>query len=100
MWLRKWFGRRNEADEYDEPTAGPTAARPSDAARTGVQRDKTEGSAPGNRPSVRTPGGAPDRQAARKSDAQASKAEDAPGVDPYNTGAFDRGNAWERVGRR
>jgi hypothetical protein len=34
-------------------------------------------------------------------EASASKsAAQAPEFDPYNTGAFDRGSSWERIGKR
>jgi hypothetical protein len=73
MWFAKWFGGRKEvSEETDEPArfAPPTTRRPEEPAHT-VQ--------------ARKPG----------SPAVAKK-----GFDPYNSGSFERRNAWEKVSRR
>jgi hypothetical protein len=75
MWFAKWFGGREEIAEDDEP-ARFTAPVP-------VQRPETK-----PRPAV--------------SAKPAARAEDTPkgGFDPYNSGSFERSNAWERVTKR
>jgi hypothetical protein len=71
MWFAKWFGVRNVVQEDDEPARH--------AAPTASQ------------PATAAP------QARRPGDAKASPKK---GFDPYNSGAFERRSAWERVGRR
>jgi hypothetical protein len=71
MWLDKWFGGRAESQEPDEP-----------ARHAPVQIvTKSSATAPVNtlQPGKRGP---------------------AKGFDPYNSGAFERRNAWERINRR
>ncbi len=74
MWFAKWFGGRNEAIEEDEPArhTAPDSSHPA-------------------QPTAR-----PHARAAGNSTAPAKKK----GFDPYNSGEFERRNAWERVGRR
>ena len=73
-WFAKWFGGRKEVSkETDEPArfAPPTMRRPEEpAAQMSLARKPS--------PPV----------AARK------------GFDPYNSGSFERRNAWEKVSRR
>jgi len=72
MWFAKWFGGRHKNDaEDDEPARFPM---------TQISRPE--------------PGAAP---AAAKAPAGRGKKK---GFDPYNSGTFERRNAWERVGRR
>ncbi len=72
MWFAKWFGGADEREEYEEPTAVPPAAiAPAKPAATAK------------------------RPAAVSADPAKSK-----GFDPYNSGTFERRNAWERVPRR
>ncbi|MFL6549295.1 MAG: hypothetical protein ACJ8OJ_11410 [Povalibacter sp.] len=74
MWFAKLFGGRDEHEGYEEPTAAPTI-------RAGSQTSTTVT----KRPAVTTsPTNAPKRK----------------GFDPYNSGSFERRNAWERIGRR
>jgi len=70
MWFAKWFGRRNEVEDSDEPArfAASETRRPPQSAATTIARK----SAPGSKQ----------------------------GFDPYNSGAFEQRNAWERVSRR
>lgn len=74
MWFAKWFGGRDELDDTDEPAryAAPEVTKPS-------------------QPEARQPAPAAgeSRVGARKK-----------GFDPYNSGSFERRNAWERIGRR
>ena len=73
MWFTKWFGGRTEvSEETDEPArfAPPTIRRPEE---------------PANTPPARKP----------SSPAAAKKT-----FDPYNSGSFERRNAWEKVSRR
>jgi hypothetical protein len=74
MWFAKWFGGRDEAVEEDEPArhVAPEVSKPVQE----LMRSKT--------------------RVAGKPDARAN----ATGFDPYNSGAFERSNAWERIGRR
>jgi hypothetical protein len=73
MWFAKWFGGRNEAVEEDEPARfAPHVSTPAQ---------------PVARPQV---------QAAKASRSLASPK----GFDPYNSGSFERRNAWERTQRR
>jgi hypothetical protein len=72
MWFAKWFGGRKEEVENDEPArfAAPV---------------------PPERPPV-----TPAKPAAKPIPGARPKA----GFDPYNSGSFERRNAWERVKRR
>ena len=73
MWFAKWFGGADEREEYEEPTATPPAAiAPAKPAPATAKRP-----------------------AAVSTDPAKSK-----GFDPYNSGTFERRNAWERVPRR
>jgi hypothetical protein len=75
MWFAKWFGGRPEvSEETDEPArfAPPTMRRPEEPADTTSR--------------VRKPG--PLAAAPKK------------GFDPYNSGSFERRNAWEKINRR
>jgi hypothetical protein len=70
MWFEKWFGGRAETHDDDEPARHPP-----------VQiLVKPAQPAPANA-----------RQAAKSG---------GKGFDPYNSGAFERRNAWERIKRR
>jgi hypothetical protein len=72
MWFAKWFGGRKDEHEDDEPAR--FSAPPAVIKAT---------SSPAPKPtSVVTP-------------AQKKK-----GFDPYNSGAFERRNAWERTNLR
>jgi hypothetical protein len=69
MWFAKWFGGRSDQD--DEPARfAPAAPRPT---------------APANRAQSKV-GGTPKAVGQGKS-----------GFDPYNSGSFDRNQAWGRV---
>ena len=98
QWFRKWFGRREQRYEADEADDGPRQAVKSIGTARGVPpaARPTGAAAPGTppgRPSGRRAAGAESRTRPDTSSADA-------GVDPYNTGSFDRNKAWERVGRR
>jgi len=89
MWFSKWLRRRDKEQDY-EPAAHPPV---NSATRL-----------PGQ-----TPAGSarPDIQAAEARTSKTNQAESASneaaktyGFDPYNSGAFKRHNAWERVNRR
>jgi hypothetical protein len=71
MWIAKWFGGRAEVQEEDEPARHPPV-------QIAVK------------PS----------QAAPVNTLQAAKRSPATGFDPYNSGAFERRQAWERIKRR
>lgn len=75
MWFAKWFGGRSQREEdYEEPTAtAPVRAPAKSAATTAVKRPAATAVDP----------------------VQKKK-----GFDPYNSGSFERRNAWERVPRR
>jgi hypothetical protein len=71
MWFAKWFGGDKEADDNDEP-ARFTA------------------------PEIhRLPASASTTITRQKKAAGSVK-----GFDPYNSGSFEKRNAWERVSRR
>lgn len=72
MWFAKWFGGRRNEHEDDEPArfSAPPAV-------------KKVTSSPAPKPASVVP------------PAQKKK-----GFDPYNSGAFERRNAWERTNRR
>jgi hypothetical protein len=74
MWFAKWFGGRREAKDTDEPArfASQAVAKPVVPARAVI----SDSGKPG------------------------ARAHQEQGFDPYNSGAFERRNAWERVGRR
>jgi len=74
MWFAKWFGGRSDQD--DEPARfAPAAPRPIAPA----QRAQS--------PRVSN-GGGPAKAAGKQSKS---------GFDPYNSGSFDRNQAWGRV---
>lgn len=83
MWFARFFGGR-KVDADDEPArfAAPESAKPLQP----VRRVQGEGS----HSTVQS------HDAAAKKPRGAGKA----GFDPYNSGSFDRGNAWGRVIRR
>ena len=73
MWLAKWFGGRSDQD--DEPARfAPVVPRPSEPAQ------KVQGHV----------GGTVAKAAAGPKQVKS-------GFDPYNSGGFDRNQAWERV---
>ncbi|NLG76383.1 MAG: hypothetical protein GX535_09105 [Xanthomonadaceae bacterium] len=74
MWFAKWFGGRKKEHEDDEP-----ARFPPQPALTG---QKTAS------PSAPRPASVLDARQKKK------------GFDPYNSGAFERRNAWERTNLR
>jgi hypothetical protein len=86
MWFARLFGGRRKANEalQDEP-ARFAAPQHSNA----PLRDKAPASNRGR------PGGSTEALQAAKPKSASSK-----GFDPYNSGAFERRNAWERIGRR
>jgi len=72
MWFAKFFGgRKGKSDDEPARFAPPPSARP-------VQP-------------VRSAQGKASHAAVKKTQG---------GFDPYNSGSFDKGNAWERVIRR
>jgi hypothetical protein len=73
MWLGKWFNRHRD-EENDEPArfAAPQIVRPP----------------------------ADDSTKTRVANNQPAKPKAAKGFDPYNSGTFERRNAWERIPRR
>lgn len=86
MIFAKLFGIRPE--EADDPPAHPPVALPARRPRTADATGTYAALATGSRP-AQSKGRAP-------ADAKA----DAAGFDPYNSGAFKKTNAWERVTRR
>ena len=73
MWFAKWFGGRKEEVDDDEParfSAPAPIGRPDPTPPTTVAK-----------PAAKT--GAKPK-----------------GFDPYNSGSFERRNAWERINRR
>ena len=73
MWFGKWFNRHRD-EEHDEPArfAAPQIVRSTEDDST-----KTRSASP-----------------------QLAKPRPAKGFDPYNSGTFQRRNAWERISRR
>jgi hypothetical protein len=74
MWFAKLFGGRGSHEEDEQPSA-----RPASLTNAGLG----------------TAGLAPSTPARRRAKDTRGK-----GFDPYNSGAFQRRNAWERVNRR
>ncbi len=76
MWFARLFGGRDDGSDDELPTA------------TAPQR----------------PAGNPSAAASKESQPAQTGAKVAPrkpkGFDPYNSGSFERRNAWERIGRR
>jgi hypothetical protein len=70
MWFAKWFGGREEDEDTDEPARFAAPATPD------PQQSATTVVVPKKKPAT----GA--------------------GFDPYNSGSFERRNAWERVSKR
>jgi hypothetical protein len=81
MWFAKFFGGRVAADDEPARFATPDSAK----ARQPVRRVQGDVSNSVVKPAA----------TARKA-GSACKG----GFDPYNSGSFERGNAWERVIRR
>jgi hypothetical protein len=73
MWFARLFGGRDDGGDDELPTA------------TAPQRPVIETSAPAAQPV----------QNAAKVEPRKPK-----GFDPYNSGQFERRNAWERIGKR
>lgn len=76
MWFAKWFGGRRNEHEDDEPARFSAPHPP-------IKSAPKVTSSPAPRPA----------EAVRP--AQKNK-----GFDPYNSGAFERRNAWERTNLR
>jgi hypothetical protein len=72
MWFAKWFGGRKEVADDDEPARFSAPVRPEAPAVT------------------------PPASARKPAAAKGGKS----GFDPYNSGSFERRNAWERINRR
>jgi hypothetical protein len=70
MWFAKWFGGRNELEDNDEP------ARFTAPPTRSTQQSSTT--------------------IVRQKKATGS----VKGFDPYNSGAFERRNAWEKISKR
>ncbi len=84
MWFARFFGGRAvEADDEPARFAPPESAKICQPVRR-VQGDVSNSTAK------------PTGVAASKARSAAAKG----GFDPYNSGAFDRSNTWERVIRR
>jgi hypothetical protein len=77
MWLARWFGGRKAEADDDEPARVAPPARP-------VQPVKRSTAA----------------SAAKRGSAAKAADKVNSGFDPYNSGSFDRYQAWERVIRR
>jgi hypothetical protein len=83
MWFARFFGGRKVAADEPARFAPPQSARTVQPARR-VQGKLSNASAKPTGAAVKNP--------------QVKKPQG--GFDPYNSGAFERGNAWERVIRR
>ena len=77
MWFARLFGGRDDRSTDEEPRVKPAPA-PTAKAPT----------APAKRPQSQLTLQPSQTEAKRK------------GFDPYNSGSFERRNAWERTGRR
>ena len=86
MILAKLFGIRPE--DADDPPTHPPVARPAQSPGTADATGTHAALSTGSRPAV-----------PKARSASATKP-DAQGFDPYNSGAFKKSNAWERVNRR
>jgi hypothetical protein len=72
MWFAKWLGGRNEVEETDEPARH---AMPNTRPAQQLEQSGTT--------------------TVRKKATGSLK-----GFDPYNSGSFERRNAWERISKR
>jgi hypothetical protein len=101
MFLAKLFGARlfgagrSEAERQDladdEPTYIPGHSPP----RIGLRRDGNGGPGRATQPAATLPGS----PSSYKESARSRRALGA-GFDPYNSGAFNRAQAWERTSKR
>lgn len=87
-WLARWFGGRR-VHEDDEPSR---YAQPSPRAIRSVKGSTPSGSY--------QPGSSKIGTAKRGIHADKVAGKVKSGFDPYNSGSFERNNAWERVIRR
>lgn len=85
MWFHKWFRRNKDEDAYEPAAHAPHPAQASLSAQEKSGQGKPA-----------------DRQMASMSRVGAARngAKPDDGFDPYNSSAFDRHNAWERITRR
>lgn len=79
MWFTRWFGGRDDRSTAEEPSTTPAPRQPVAKAPAATAK-RPQSQQLSLQPSV--------SEAKRK------------GFDPYNSGSFQRHNAWERVGRR
>ena len=70
MWFAKWFGGREEVDDTDEPARFVAPPTPVPQQPAPAIACKKKARSSGN------------------------------GFDPYNSGSFEKRNAWERVSKR
>ena len=75
MWFARIFGGRSDEGEDEQPTANPVVRPATPTAVTRPPAQHTVAKAPAKKPALK-------------------------GFDPYNSGSFERRNAWERIGRR
>jgi hypothetical protein len=80
MWFAKWFGGRSAVEDEDEPARFTPPALKVESAKAAQPV--------GHGPAPSTARGIVRSGKSKK------------GFDPYNSGAFERRNAWERIGRR
>jgi hypothetical protein len=71
MWLAQWFGGRSDKDDEPARFAPP-------ASKSVVPAKRAQGNVGGEK-------------------APAGTKQDKSGFDPYNSGSYDRNQAWERV---
>jgi hypothetical protein len=72
MWFAKWFGGRSDRDDDEPARFAPAAPRPVSSAQ------RAQGNVGGAK-------------------ATAGPQQDKSGFDPYNSGSYDRNQAWEKV---
>lgn len=88
MWFAKLFGGREDDSTDEEATAAPVERPAVKRAATAVRRSPSRSHSGAGHGADGAPALTLAKEPKRK------------GFDPYNSGSFERHNAWERVGRR
>lgn len=92
-YLKRWLGLERTASR--EPLAGVNNPRRTAARQAGAARNHPRTSPP------KKPGPAKPRRPVDVLDnPRLSLERPDEGFDPYNTGAFNRGQSWERIGKK
>ena len=104
--LKRWLGLERKASRVP-PVAAAGPRRPTPRPKNGAANGKTSANGKANaavkgtRPSAPKPGSKKPRRPVDVLDnPRLSLERPDEGFDPYNTGAFNRGQSWERIGKK